>query len=190
MTTRRVNAFTLAEILVVAVLLAIIGALLVPRLAGKPRLTTQLAAEQVAELLATLAFRSSLSAQPVALMRGLEDGALEIWVLDMDPERPDLPAAWRRDRFSRPLRLPEGVALTAVRFDEKQYVPDDDWSITCTPGQPRPRIELALSGDATEVSVVLEPRASAPFIVQPGSSNEILRTSIDLDREGREREIW
>lgn len=186
---RRANAFTLIEILVVAILLAIIGAMIVPRLSGKPTLTAQLAAEQVSELLATLAFRSSFSAQPVALMRNIDDGALEIWVLDSDPEQPALPPSWRRDRFSRPLRLPDGVALTGVRIDHKQYVPDD-WRMICTPGVLRPRIELVVSGEDTEATVVLEPRSTAPYTIQDGRTTAIGRVTVDLDREGRDRELW
>lgn len=189
MPVRRANAFTLIEILVVAILLAIVGALIVPRLAGKQRLTTQLAAEQVSELLATLAFRSSLSSQPVALMRNIDNGAMEIWVLDGDPEQPALPPEWRFDRFTRPLILPEGVSLSSVRIDQMQLVPDE-WRVVCTPGVPRPRIELVVTGDDSEATVVLETRLSAPYTIQDGRSQAIGRTIVDLDREGRDRELW
>ncbi len=189
MPRRRPNAFTLLEILVVAILLAIVGALLVPRLAGKPTLTAQLAGEQVAELLSTFAFRASLSSQPVALMRHSEDGALAIWVLDTDPERPADPPEWRLDRFSRPLILPEGISVSMVRADTVQLV-DDEWTIVATPGIARPRIELVLGNADTEVSVVLEPRASAPIISRVGDEAPAPRAPVDLDREGRAREIW
>jgi len=186
---RRPNAFTLMEILVVAVILAVIGAMIVPRLAGQRTFTVQLTGERVAEMLGTFAFRSSLAGQPVALMRNPETAQLEIWVLDMDPEHPDRPAEWRPDRFSRTCVIPDGVAVLEVRANGQRLVPDE-WRVIASPGIPRPRLEIVIGDDATEITVVLEPRASAPYLTSEGRPQAIGRTPIDLDREGRERELW
>lgn len=189
MSPRRPNAFTLMEILVVAIILAVIGALLVPRLAGRETFSTQLAGERTAEMLSTFAFRSSLAGQPVALMRDLDTAQVSIWVLDADPERPDLPAEWRRDRFSRVLDLPEGVSLLEVRVNGQRLVPDE-WRIVASPGISRPRIELVVGNDTSEVTVVLEPRATAAYMLWEGRTDAIGRVPVDLDREGRERLPW
>ena len=92
----------------VGVILAIVGAMIIPRLAGSSRTTGQLAVEQVTEALATFAFRDSMTSQQVALMRDGETGHLEVWVKDVDQDHPDAPPDWRPDRFMRSIALPEG----------------------------------------------------------------------------------
>lgn len=187
----RRRGFTLIEVLVVSIVLAIIGALIVPRIAGKSAITAQLGAEQMASMLATFAFRSTLADQPVALIRDGDSGAVEVWVLDINPDRPDLPADWRLDRFSKPLRLPDGVSLSDIRIDGQRLMPDA-WRIVATPGVPRPRIEVAITTEeeGDEVIVVLEPRVSSPYFIHAGGTTAVGRVSIDLDREGREKELW
>jgi len=188
--TRR-HGFTLIEVLLVAIVLAIIGAMIVPRLAGRSAVTVQLAAERVASMLSTYALRSSLAGQPVSLLRDGDTGLIEVWVLDIDPERPDLPPDWRLDRFSKPMLVPEGVTLTEFRANGERLMPDA-WRVVSTPGLPRPRIEMLLTSDedGSEVTVVLEPRGSAPYLIIAGKTDAIDRVPVDLDREGREKEIW
>jgi len=191
MTSARRQGFTLIEILAVAVILAIVGALVLPRLSGKSVVTAQLAAEQVSSLLGTFAFRSSLAGQPVSLLRDPDFGTIEVWILDIDPNRPDQPPAWRIDRFAKPLTLPEGIALSEVRIDGQRLVPED-WSVIAVPGMPRPRIELVLTSDkeSEEITVVLDPRAGAPHRISAGGTTAIGRVPVDLDREGRGKELW
>ncbi|MBX3354728.1 MAG: type II secretion system protein [Phycisphaeraceae bacterium] len=192
MRTVHPRGFTLVEIMVVAIILAVIGAMVLPRLVGKSSVTAQLGAEQLASMLGTFAFRASLASQPVALMRDGELGTIEVWILDTDPSRPENPPDWRLDRFSRPLQLPEGVVLSEVVVNGQRLMPDA-WRVVATPGIPRPLMEFVLASEEAgdEITVVLEPRATAPFfITRSGRTTAIGRTAYDLDREGREKEPW
>lgn len=175
----------------VGVILAIIAAMIVPRLSGRSTVTVQLAGEKVAAMLATYAFRSSLAGQPVGLLRDGDSGLIELWIMDTDPERPDMPPDWRLDRFSKPLLIPDGVVLTEVRIDGQRLMPDA-WRVVSAPGAARPRIEMVLLAEQTndEVTVVLEPRGNSPYLIIAGRTNAIGRAAVDLDREGREKEMW
>lgn len=190
-TTLRRRGFTLIEIIVVTVILVIVGAMVIPRMTGRSVVTAQLAAEQTASALAMFAYRSSLSAQPVALRRDPEFGTIEVWLLDVDPEQPDQPPRWRLDRFSKPLTLPAGIVLSQVRINE-QPLETQEWQVVATPSMPRPRIELVVASEEgdDEIAVILEPRASAPYLAQAGRTTEIVRVPIDLDSQGRAKELW
>lgn len=189
--TLRRRGFTLIEIMVVTIILVIVGAIVIPRMTGKNVVTVQLAAEQASASLAMFAYRSSLAAQPVALRRDPEFGTIEVWVLDADLARPDQPPTWKIDRFAKPLALPSGTVLAEVRIDG-QPLETQEWQVVSTPSMPRPRIELVVAAEEgdDEITIVLEPRASAPYIVQAGRTMEIGRVPIDLDREGRGKELW
>jgi len=189
--THRRRGFTLIEVIVVTVLLVIVGTIVIPRMTGKNIVTTQLAAEQTSAALAMFAYRSSLAAQPVALRRDPEFGTIEVWILDTDLAQPDQPPTWHIDRFAKPFALPAGIVLAEVRIDG-QPLETQEWQVVSTPSMPRPRIELVVASEEGDdrITIVLEPRASAPYQVKPGSTMEIGRVPIDLDREGRAKELW
>ena len=63
--------FTLVEMLVVIVIIALIFSMSIPRFAGRDRRTLQLAADQVADLLTMYAQRASLGQKPVGIWHGL-----------------------------------------------------------------------------------------------------------------------
>lgn len=173
----------------VGVILAIVGAMIIPRLAGSSRTTGQLAVEQVTEALATFAFRDSMTSQQVALMRDGETGHLEVWVKDVDQDHPDAPPDWRPDRFMRSIALPEGIELAELVVGSERLAPDEWWIISA-PGMERPRIEMRLTGETTDVTVVLDATSNSPYVVEGGRSEAILRQRVDLDRAGRDREPW
>jgi prepilin-type N-terminal cleavage/methylation domain-containing protein len=183
------RGFTLLELVIVASLLALVAALVVPRLAGMTRREADVAAERLAEILAMFAFRDTAGAQQTAIWMNPDSGCVELWNLESDPTRPSEPPQWRPDRFVQGFRLPVGVELTEVSRDGQRMV-GDEWKILSAPGGSRPRIEMRLVAEGRDVTLLLEPSATAPVRFDNGSMLEGGRVAIDLDETGRDREPW
>lgn len=183
------RAFTLIELIVVSALLALVAAMVVPRLSGMARREGDVAAERLTELLSMFAFRDNAGVQQSAIWMNPDSGCVELWTLEPDPEEPDRPPHWEIDRHVQPVRMPVGVELAEVRADG-QMLGGDEWRIVGSPGNQRPRIELRLVAQGLESTLVLEPGASVPTRVDNGTLREGVRAPKDLDRMGMDREPW
>jgi len=183
------RGFTLIELIVVAALLAVVAALVVPRLTGMSRREADMAAERLSEVLAMFAFRDATGAQQSAIWLNPESDCVELWNLESDPERPAEPPQWVADRFVQAFRLPPGVELTEVSSDGQRMV-GDEWRILSAPGGSRPRIEMRLAAEGRDIVLLLEPSATSPVRYDDGSLREGGRVAIDLDETGRDREPW
>jgi prepilin-type N-terminal cleavage/methylation domain-containing protein len=185
--TRR--AFTLIELIVVIMVLAIFASAIVPRLGSTVREEASSAVDKAAELVRLFAYRQSLGAQQVALWRDGADGRIHLIVKDIDPEDPDAPPEWRADRFAAPVALPDGLELVDVRADGKRLDPGE-WTIAGIPGGERPKVELRFAGHGVDASVVLPSGSPSVFRVDAGEPDRVARDVIDLDESGRSREPW
>ena len=185
--TRR--AFTLIELIVVIMVLAIFASAIVPRLGSTVREEASSAVDKAAELVRLFAYRQSLGAQQVALWRDGADGRIHLIVKDIDPEDPDAPPEWRADRFASPVALPEGLELVDARVDGQRVDPAE-WNIASVPGGERPKIELRFVGHGVDASVVLPAGSPSVFRVDAGNPEPFARDLIDLDRAGRDDEPW
>lgn len=183
------RGFTLLELIIVASLLALVAALVVPRLAGMTRREADVAAERLSEILAMFAFRDTAGAQQTAIWMNPDSGCVELWNLESDPTRPAEPPQWVADRFVQAFRLPPGVELTEVSSDGQRMV-GDEWKILSAPGGSRPRIEMRLAAAGRDIVLLLEPSATAPVRYDDGTMREGGRVAIDLDMTGRDREPW
>lgn len=182
-------AFTLIELIVVVVVLAIAATAIIPKFAGTARQEADNAADRVAELMRLFAFRQSMGAQQVALWRDGSDGRIHLLVKDIDPENPEAPAQWRPDRFAAPVALPAGLEVTDVRVND-QRVDAEEWNIATGPGGERPKVELRVAGQGVDATLVLPPGSPSVVRVDAGRPEPFARAPIDLDRAGREREPW
>lgn len=183
------RGFTLVELIVVVVVLAIAAAMVVPKFTGTARQEADNAVDQVAELVRLFAFRQSLSAQQVALWRDGADGRIHLLVKDRDPEDPEAEPEWRPDRFAAPVSLPVGLELVEIRSNDQRFDPAE-WTLASTPGGERPKIEIRLVGFGIDSTVALP--AGSPSVVRVDADKPapFARAPIDLNQAGRDREPW
>ncbi len=187
------RAFTLIEVIVVVMLLAILSSMIVPRLIGNEGRANQLAADRVADLLIMFAQREALSSRPAGIWLDADRNWIVLVTLDVDPSRPDEPAEWQQDRSVRPVKLPPTIPPDGVLATmDGQPIDIRQWPIATEPGRPRPWVEIALYPDEGPVmTVVLPPHAIAPYLLnREGESMIALREPVDLDATGRHREDW
>lgn len=183
------RGFTMVELLVVAAILAVLAAFVIPSFFTIDRRKEKLAVDEVEDLLTMYAYRDSTGTQPVALAEDPESGAIGLWVKDIDPLAPELPATWLPDRFSDPVVLPSNLQITQLLLDGRDELVLG-WTITRAPSEPRPVVEIVISGRETEVSLILGATSLSPYRVENGVVTGMVREPIDLDRRGLDREEW
>ncbi|MDA0803225.1 MAG: type II secretion system protein [Planctomycetota bacterium] len=189
--TRDRRAFTLIEVIIAVTIVAIMAAIVLPRINRISRARGEVAVAQAEQLLSALAYRDSTGSRQVGLMR--EAGSPDVFLVVMDEavaeegER----AAWRREELVLPLRLGGEIELLDVLVDGEPISPDE-FLVSTIPGSIRPSIALVLSNGGAETTVTLLPTALRPRKDSDASSNELadLRALIDLDAEGRDQDPW
>lgn len=183
------RAFTLIEVLVVVVLIALAAAVTLPRLTGNEGRAARLAVENVADLLTVFAHRESMGHSDIAVGYDPESRAVMLLRLVGDPLSSDNPPNWVIDRFEPPVHLPESIVIAEVREDG-MAVDRGDWFIPALPGQGRPAIELVLVTEEFTATIALPAHGVAARILWPGDSAASIRGAIDLDAAGRDQEVW
>ncbi|MDP6311300.1 MAG: type II secretion system protein [Phycisphaerales bacterium] len=192
----RHTGFTLIEVIVVTVLMAMLAVVLVSRLTGGRSREFDLATEQVSDLMLMYAIRSEFADEPVGISMDPERNSLQLVI--RRGERDEFNDGWQPDRSVREVRLPEFLPVQAMEFLVKgDWVDPSDKPITNLPGQPRPSLEVTLQSDdprnprsvrLTLNSCSLRPLKQDSMRNEPNSS--VPRTAIDLDTSGRWQEDW
>ena len=192
----RHTGFTLIEVIVVTVLMAMLAVVLVSRLTGGRSREFDLATEQVSDLMLMYAIRSEFADEPVGISMEPERNSLQLVI--RRGERDEFNDGWQPDRSVREVRLPEFLPVQAMEFLVKgDWVDPSDKPITNLPGQPRPSLEVTLQSDdprnprsvrLTLNSCSLRPLKQDSMRNEPNSS--VPRTAIDLDTSGRWQEDW
>ncbi len=185
------RGFTLIELTVVVLLLALMAGITVPRLVGQEKRVLNHAADEVADLLMMYAQRAAHAQRPAGIALDPDGSRLSLLVLDIDAARPDEPAEWRIDPFVRPVRLPELADDGVLAFAAGERVDIAQWPISSFPGQERDTVEIRLiAGDGSTRSIVLPGHAIVPFQVERTDELLAQRQPVDLDQAGRNREDW
>ncbi|MBT5658063.1 MAG: type II secretion system protein [Phycisphaerae bacterium] len=190
------RAFTLIEVIVVTVLMAMLAAVLVTRLSGAASREFDIATEKVSDLMLMYAIRSEFAAEPVGITVDPNRNSLSLVI--RRGERDDMNNGWMPDLSVREVRLPDFLPVQQMEFlVDGDSVDPSDKPIRNLPGQPRPGLEVTLKSNdsqlARSVRLTLTPSALRP-LRQDSMRNEpissIPRTSIDLDTSGRWQEDW
>ena len=188
-TSPAARAFTMIELIVVVVILAIAAVMVVPRFSGTARQEADNGIERVAELVRLFAYRDAMGSQQVALWRDGTDGRIHLLVKDRDPaddgEAPD----WRADRFAAPVALPDGLEVAEVRVDDARVDPLE-WLVSSVPGGERPKVEIRLVGHGLDSTVSLPAGSPSAVRVDTDKPLPFARFPIDLERQGRGDEPW
>ena len=138
------RAFTMVELIVVVVILAIAAVAIVPKFSGTARQDADNSVERVAELLRMFAFRESLGSQQVALWRDPADGRIHLLVKDGMGDAEGTPD-WRADRFAAPVAStsessPSSSVAATVSRSARCCIASDRSAIDTTVASPMARI--------------------------------------------------
>ncbi len=181
--------FTLIEMIVVIIVIAIMASITMPRLTGNRNREFELVADQVSDLLMMYAQRESLGTKPVALWEDSSKRQLVLAILEQDEQDPTAQPIWVPDRFVRPVRLPDGVAIVDVQADGES-IDITQSPLQTEPGKNRPVIAVILEGPNGVVTIALSSHALSPRKVYGENYLDYLGGPTDLDAAGRDREDW
>lgn len=188
------RAFTLIEIIIAVVILAVLGALIVPRLTRSIKAEHENAIVQMVDLLSMYAFRDATSPQQIALWQDPETG----WIALLTSER-DLTGSgsnfeqtrfeWFADRQISPVALPRGMELAELTIDGND-VTGTDWLAATVPGGGRPSIEMHFVSGSIDTVLRLDSNTVVPVRIDAGQSADRGREAVDLDAYGSRGEQW
>jgi prepilin-type N-terminal cleavage/methylation domain-containing protein len=177
------GGFTLIEVMIVIMLVAILATVIVSRLSGQGRRHFGLTVHRTGDLLMMLALREEFHRKPVGLFHDLDRNELVLMTLDAGAA--DLnDRAWIIDTTVRPVQLPESL------FPEDLAVLVDGRPVDCTlwplvtmPGQPRPAIDITIAWEDVEAVISLPGHAVAPTIRFSDMNDDSLVTRMPIDLE-------
>lgn len=179
----RSRGFSIVEIIVVLVILSVLAAAVVPRLAAMSGRQARADAEAVAELLSIAARRDELTSQRVALDFDAERGSLRLLTRRADA------ADWRPDPLAPDAQL-RGSFLESVESEGVDLDPDR-WRIEFQQSGRRPPVTLVVTDDRKRDSWrVTLPVGASRAALAPAASRLAPDGSIDLDAVGRSEEPW
>jgi prepilin-type N-terminal cleavage/methylation domain-containing protein len=184
------RGFTLIEVMVTVVIIALMAAMIVPRFAGNDVRSFKLAVEQVSDLLMMYAQHESLGQKIVGLHQNAGDNSLELLLLDSQ-DLTGRTGDWTTDPFVKPVKLPTFMLETDVEI----YADNERVDLTEAPlsnelGKDRPTIMIVLRGANENAAITLYPYAVSPEVVSSYSNTSTGRMPIDLDTTGHGREDW
>ena len=190
-------AFTLAELVVVTVTLAVLAGVMMPRLVRRDGRAAAQTAESVRQLLSAAAQRQTLTSQRLALdLSPGPGGGLRLSLLvpsDADP-REGSADAWRPDPLVVPVVMadaqPVGGAAGDQRLDAAR------WRVELSSESGRPAVAIVLreadGARAWRVELPSEAVAARVVVIDPGDAGSALTAPgvVDLDDTGMRDQPW
>ena len=183
------RGFTLMEIIIVVLIIALFAGMIIPRMSGLGKRTEQLVADKIGDLLSAFGYRDSIASGSTAIEYSESDRTLVLLTLKTDPIDPDEPPVWSRDYLAPTVKIPLSISFRAM--EDGKLLPDSGWSIIAHNDGTRPKIELEIEGDAVDTSITLDPWATGPYVIDNTQDKIImLPDAFDLDAAGQDREPW
>ncbi len=182
------RGFTLMEMIVVVIVLAVLASMAIPRLSGTRFREYELKVEQTADLMVMFAHRLSTSTKATGLQYDAPNRKLFLLVLQKDNEGGE--SYWMDDPLAAPVTFPIWMEEDAVTIlTDGDFADTSQWPLTTMPGENRPIIEISIEWEDHASLIMLASHAMAPSIWIDGDGTEPL-TPIDLDAIGQSREEW
>jgi prepilin-type N-terminal cleavage/methylation domain-containing protein len=184
------RAFTIVELIVVVVILAVLAAAVAPRLASMGGRETRASAMAVGDLVSVAARRDALTSQRVAIEFNGDKGRLVLMTVDSAPSGSGAPQAeWREDRLIPPVLLGNSkitdALMDGVALDARA------WRVEFPQGGRRPGLELILSdAKGTEHWRVDLPSSAAHAAISAGNALGMSDQAVDLDAGGGGTSPW
>ena len=183
------RGFSLIEVVIATLILVLLAGLVIPRLGGMNRRTEQLAVDRVADLLAAFCYRDSMASGTAAIEFDANGGSLMLLALRKDPDNPTQPATWEIDPLAPVVNIPNTVSVTA--YEDGAMLPNGDWTLLTNYDGTRPKIELELEGSNVFATIMLDPWAQTPSVVdEMRGDTTVLSDAIDLDAIGQDKDPW
>lgn len=185
----RTTGFTLIEVIIATMILVLLAGMVIPRLGGISRRTEQLSVDRVADLLAAFSYRDSLASGTSAIEFNANQGTLMLLTLKKDPEYPSRPATWMVDTLAQAVDIPDSISVSA--YEDGALLPNGDWTLLTNYDGTRPKIELELEGENVFATIMLDPWAQVPTIIDElKNESAVLSDAIDLDAIGQDKDPW
>jgi type II secretory pathway pseudopilin PulG len=187
----RLTAFTLIELVVAIIILAVMAGLIVPRLLSTADRRIRAEVESVADVVTVAARRASLSTQRVAL---LYDGgtSLRVMVLRAKDLSSFAPGnlEWVPDMLAPVPSLNE-VSVTSATADGKQ-LPSSSWRVEFVPSTRNPDLAIGLEDSAGRPWTVVLGGDSIQARAMGGTPTQVgvQTTATDLDAGGKGDQPW
>lgn len=181
--------FTLLELMVVIIVMAIMATLTLPRMFGNNQRQFQNVADQVSDLLMMYAQRESLGTKPVGLWQDTDRRQLILMTLEVFDDSPETQSGWVIDRTVRPVSLPNDVSILDVHADGES-VDISEWPLQSPPGQLRPSLAIILEGPNGIITIAMASHSLVPRQIHSEQYGEWMGGPVDLDAAGRDREEW
>ncbi len=191
---RSVRAFTLVELVVVLIILAILAGVIAPRLLSGSSRTAEADVRRAAELVSTAGRRDSLTSQQLAIDYDGASSTLRLLVLRL-PSAVDAargaPAEWVDDPLAMRVELKDVKLLSATtdgaeldprkfRVEFKQAAVRPSLVMVFGPSEDRPAWTVSLTPGAYRAQVISGEDRFA----------DVDQTTIDLDLAGKSEEPW
>jgi prepilin-type N-terminal cleavage/methylation domain-containing protein len=193
---RAAGGFTLIELILVILLLALFASITAPRLVGTQARRADMEAEAVRSFLSTAAHREATTAEPLAVVYNAETATLsaEVRRLRALPSGGGQELAWRQDALIAPVAL----SLIELRDAATDTLPlgRKSWRLEFPITEPRPSLRLVLGGRAAlgdRTWTVALPYGAPAASLQQGSappSSATVPAAIDLDALGQGNQPW
>jgi prepilin-type N-terminal cleavage/methylation domain-containing protein len=188
------TAFTLVELIVVTVIIAVLAGAIVPRIVSRDSRTARDAVEAARALLSAAGQRELLTSQHLAIdyapgASGGSPGRLSL-VSAADPGR-GAAASWQSDMLAPPALL-RGLALESASADGTA-LGQGAWRVDLSQGERRPEVVLVLTETATGRRwwLVLSHGSGNARAVAAGAPGAGLDAgTVDLDQVGMRDDPW
>ncbi len=188
------RGFTLLEILIASLLVALLASLTITRVLGTSTRVFDHTVEGVSDLLIVFAQRNQFSRNPIALRwdAGGEQGILRIVSLDRNEDLDDVLPVWKIEPNLPYVVFPETQVARLVSVTADGEVADiAEYPLPIGANMPRPSIEIRLEDPNGQIHTVsLAAHELAPTIAEGGSAGMSTRLPVDLNETGQRWEEW
>jgi prepilin-type N-terminal cleavage/methylation domain-containing protein len=194
---RRSGAFTLIELVVVILVIAVLAGFMAPRMVNSARRQADLEAAEVTRLLGVAARRAALSSEIVAVEYNAAVPSLSLVVLrDIDTGRGSR-RTWVQDALVPPVNFQAATILRATADGQPVAGSGGNWWVDFNPSEPRPALWILVGdarGDSTlQWQVELLPEettASRRSLNEPSRASIAGAVRIDLDASNQGERAW
>lgn len=188
------RAFTMIELIVVVVILGVMAVAIVPRFFGNELRGAENEVQQVRAFLNTVAARSALSSQSLAVSYDAQLRRFELYSLRAKGDAGDFAAT--RDFLPDPMSLPvrlEHTTLSAMTAGGQWVDPGKGW-IELAAGAPRPTVVVVLRFDDSAAWRLELPGDESQSLLSrtdlKDSGQPQLSRAVDLDASGQTQQPW
>ena len=186
---------SLLEVMIAVSILAIISALMIPRIGANKQRSFDKTSEEIGDLLMMFGMRTREGRTRSGIYLDPETSSLEL--LRLNRSNSNNEDSWAKDPFVNPISLkqsPNDNPIEVIFYEDQSPINISIWPLSVAPGEQLPSIEVVIRQADLENRLIMPSHALAPVLIR---QNQILQEKddsylqpIDLDAEGRSREDW